>query len=65
VPWHFWLLIVALVIYLGWRLVQGFEWLVGNNHAVWAVVAGVALLGLAAGGAAWNWWPQADEPGAD
>jgi hypothetical protein len=23
VPWHFWLLVVALVIYLGWRLVQG------------------------------------------
>jgi hypothetical protein len=27
VPWHFWLLVVALVIYLGWRLVQGIEWL--------------------------------------
>ena len=22
-PWHFWLLVAAVVIYLGWRLVQG------------------------------------------
>ena len=21
-PWHFWLLVVALAVYLGWRLVQ-------------------------------------------
>jgi hypothetical protein len=28
-PWHFWLLVAALVIYLGWRLIQGVEWLVG------------------------------------
>lgn len=27
VPWHFKLMLVALVIYLGWRLVQGIEWL--------------------------------------
>ena len=27
VPWHFWVLVVALVIYLGWRLVQLVEWL--------------------------------------
>ena len=27
VPWHFWVLVVALVIYLGWRLVQGIGWL--------------------------------------
>ncbi|MEZ5322580.1 MAG: hypothetical protein R2698_11020 [Microthrixaceae bacterium] len=27
VPWHFWLLVIALAIYLGWRLVQGIEWL--------------------------------------
>lgn len=26
VPWHFWILIVALVIYLGYRLVQGIVW---------------------------------------
>jgi len=29
VPWHFWLLVVALVVYLGWRLVQGIQWLLG------------------------------------
>jgi hypothetical protein len=27
VPWHFWLLVVALVVYLGWRLIQGIVWL--------------------------------------
>ena len=27
VPWHFWILVVALVIYLGWRLVQLAMWL--------------------------------------
>ncbi|MFA5564484.1 MAG: hypothetical protein WC184_01145 [Acidimicrobiia bacterium] len=25
-PWHFWLMIVALVIYLGWRFLQGLDW---------------------------------------
>jgi hypothetical protein len=29
VPWHFWLLVAALVVYLGWRLVQGVGWLLG------------------------------------
>ena len=29
VPWHFWLLLGALVIYLGWRLIQGIAWAVG------------------------------------
>lgn len=28
VPWHFWLLVAALVVYLGWRLVQTVIWLV-------------------------------------
>ena len=28
-PWHFWLMIVALVAYLGWRLVQGVVWVAG------------------------------------
>jgi hypothetical protein len=28
-PWHFWVLLVALVIYLGWRFVQGIGWLLG------------------------------------
>lgn len=27
VPWHFKLLLVALVIYLGWRAYQGIGWL--------------------------------------
>jgi uncharacterized paraquat-inducible protein A len=26
IPWHFWVLIVATVIYLGYRLVQGIVW---------------------------------------
>lgn len=27
-PWHFKLLMVALALYLGWRAVQGVEWVV-------------------------------------
>ena len=30
VPWHFWVLLTAVVVYLGWRLVQGIGWLVGG-----------------------------------
>jgi hypothetical protein len=30
VPWHFWLLLSAVVGYLGWRLVQGVAWLAGG-----------------------------------
>lgn len=26
IPWHFWLLVVALLLYLGWRLIQGVAW---------------------------------------
>ncbi len=26
VPWHFWIVVVALVAYLGWRLVDGARW---------------------------------------
>lgn len=26
-PWHFKLLLVAVALYLGWRLVQGVAWL--------------------------------------
>lgn len=29
IPWHFWLLIVAMTIYLGWRLIQGLVALAG------------------------------------
>lgn len=27
-PWHFWVMVVALVLYLGWRLIVGGIWLV-------------------------------------
>jgi hypothetical protein len=27
-PWHFWLLLIALAIYIGWRLVQMIGWLI-------------------------------------
>ena len=30
-PWHFWVLIAALVIYLGWRLVQAIIWAFTGN----------------------------------
>ncbi len=28
-PWHFWVLVAALALYLGWRLIQGVAWLAG------------------------------------
>jgi len=30
VPWHFWLLMAALAVYLGWRAVQGVLWVIGR-----------------------------------
>jgi uncharacterized paraquat-inducible protein A len=30
-PWHFKLLLVAITLYLGWRLIQGIAWVV--QHA--------------------------------
>lgn len=27
-PWHFWLLLVAVALYLAWRLVQGVAWMI-------------------------------------
>jgi hypothetical protein len=27
-PWHFWALVIAAVVYLGWRVVQMIGWLV-------------------------------------
>ena len=27
IPWHFKLLVLAIVVYLGWRAVQGVAWL--------------------------------------
>lgn len=29
IPWHFWVLVIAVAVYLGWRLVQGVGWLLG------------------------------------
>lgn len=29
-PWHFKLLLVAIALYLGWRLVQGVMWVAGR-----------------------------------
>ena len=29
-PWHFKLLVVAVVVYLGWRLVEGIGWVLGR-----------------------------------
>lgn len=28
-PWHFWVMVVALAVYLGWRLIQGIMWVIG------------------------------------
>lgn len=25
-PWHFWVMVVALVLYLGWRVIQAGFW---------------------------------------
>lgn len=30
IPWHFWLLIGSLALYLGWRVVQGAAWVLGS-----------------------------------
>jgi hypothetical protein len=29
-PWHFWVMVVALVLYLGWRLAEGALWVIGR-----------------------------------
>lgn len=29
IPWHLWLLAAALAVYLGYRALQGIEWLLG------------------------------------
>ncbi|MEM9609551.1 MAG: hypothetical protein AAGA99_19155 [Actinomycetota bacterium] len=28
IPWHFWVLLTAAVVYLGWRGIEGVVWLV-------------------------------------
>jgi hypothetical protein len=30
VPWHFWLLLLAAGIYLGYRAIQGIGWLISR-----------------------------------
>lgn len=30
-PWHFWVLVAALVMYLGWRLIQVIIWAVTGD----------------------------------
>lgn len=30
VPWHFKLMLLALILYLGWRAWQGIAWLLGR-----------------------------------
>ena len=30
IPWHLWLLAAALAVYLGYRAMQGIEWLLGG-----------------------------------
>jgi len=29
-PWHFWVMVVALVAYLLWRVIQAFGWAAGQ-----------------------------------
>jgi hypothetical protein len=29
-PWHFWLILIATGVYLGWRAVEGVVWAVGR-----------------------------------
>jgi hypothetical protein len=28
IPWHFWVMLIALAIYLGWRAIQGVMWVI-------------------------------------
>ncbi|MEM8905884.1 MAG: hypothetical protein AAGA17_17460 [Actinomycetota bacterium] len=30
IPWHFWLLLTAATVYLGWRAIDGVLWLIGQ-----------------------------------
>jgi hypothetical protein len=65
VPWHFWLLVAGLVLYLGWRVIQGFQWLIDNGQYVWAGVAGVALVALIGAGAYYGLQRESDESPSD
>jgi hypothetical protein len=55
VPWHFWLLLGALVLYLGWRLVQGVAWLVEGGYVVYAVLSVIVTVTFT-GWLSWRWW---------
>lgn len=63
IPWHFWVLVVALVLYLGWRVVQLFQWLLAEGHVAIAVACGAVLAGAVAGAAWWNWHPDPTDDG--
>ena len=47
VPWHFKLLVVATILYLGYRAWQGFV-LAAEHGVLWYVLAGLAVLGVGA-----------------
>ena len=66
-PWHFYVLIVGVVVYLGWRAVQGFQWLVRNDHANIAIIIGAVLVALTAWGVVWflRREPAPEDAGAD
>lgn len=54
VPWHFWTLLVAVVAYLGFRLVQGIALLLEDGEPWWAAALALASVGFV-GGSVW-WW---------
>jgi len=29
-PWHFWVMVIGVAVYLGWRLIQGIFWAAHN-----------------------------------
>lgn len=29
-PWHFWVMVVGVVLYLGWRLIEGIGWAISS-----------------------------------
>lgn len=64
-PWHFYLLVIGVVIYMGWRAVQGFQWLIGNGHTAIAAVIAVAVAVMGAWGAVWYLRRDKSRAGAD
>ena len=47
VPWHFKLLVVATILYLGYRAYQGFV-LAAEHGVLWYVLGGLAVLAIGA-----------------